>query len=59
VETDTDETGRAFNLQVKVSSQGWINGDDLRARIHHKVVRTGMIDNDWNNDLGALDESEA
>ena len=34
VETDTDQPGRAFNLQVKVGCQGGIDNGDLGASIH-------------------------
>jgi hypothetical protein len=59
VEADANKPGRALELQVKFSGQRRIDGGDLGAGVHQKVVWAGVVDNDRNKDLGALDEPEA
>jgi hypothetical protein len=45
-------------LQLKFSSQGWIDRRDLCPGVHQKVIRPGVVDCDRNNYLRTLDETE-
>jgi hypothetical protein len=59
VKADADQPYRTFHPQVKFRGQRRVDDGDLSACIDQKVVWAGVVDLDWNNYLGAPNQTEA